>query len=95
MNSSAAATSLTYNVDAYLGSFKIPIEFVPADQKDACKGLTSGTCPVKEGDVVTHKVNLPVEAPMEATIHMEAYVTDQNKKAIFCYRTTVTVKDVL
>lgn len=50
---------------------------------------------MNDGDVVTHTVKLPVEAPYEATISMEAYVTDQNKKALFCYRTTVTVKDVV
>ncbi|XP_063704527.1 uncharacterized protein LOC134833916 [Culicoides brevitarsis] len=88
-----ASSSLKYNVDAYLGSFKIPIDFVPAEDQDACKGLTSGKCPVKDGDVVTHQIKLPVEAPMEATISMEAYVTDENKKALFCYRTQITVKN--
>uniref|UniRef100_A0A336MJN9 CSON002077 protein n=1 Tax=Culicoides sonorensis TaxID=179676 RepID=A0A336MJN9_CULSO len=86
-------STLTYNVDAYLGTFKIPVEFVPEEEKDACKGLISGSCPAKAGDVVTHRVTLPVDAPMEATIHMEAYVTDENKQPIFCYRSTVTVVD--
>lgn len=71
------------------------MDFVPDNQKDVCKSLSDGKCPVKDGDVVTHKTKLPIEAPFEeVTIAMESYITDENKKPLFCYRTTVTVKNM-
>lgn len=88
-------SSLRYKVDAYLGSFKIPIDFVPSDKRDACQegALIKGGCPTLPGEVLIHQIELPVDAPYDGmTISMEAYMIDEASNPIFCYRSTVTVE---
>lgn len=91
--SANSTKTLTYRIDAWLGSFKIPLDFVPSNKRDACQSLQApSSCPADFGSILTHEIELPVEAPYEdITIHMEAQMIDEYNVPIFCYRTTVTV----
>lgn len=80
-----------YNVDAYLGPIKIPINIVHEDQRHACKWLVVGSCPLEKGAVITHKVKWSVGVPIQAVVDMEFYIRSRNLKPSFCYRSTFQI----
>lgn len=70
-------TTLTLTIIAYiLGK---PIDVTPVDN-NGCDYLVNLECPLKNGDVVTVRVNVP-----KLTDH-EIYLVDDNKNKQVCFR---------
>jgi hypothetical protein len=69
--------------------YKLPEEVV----KDGCKHtITSGECPLKQGELYNFKLGLPVESPLaNINVAMEFKLLGDDKKVLFCYKMQMRV----
>ncbi|XP_034238291.1 NPC intracellular cholesterol transporter 2-like [Thrips palmi] len=69
------------------------LEF-PLKQKNACKSLTNAECPLDKYEVVTYKLELPVESTYPSiSLVVDIGLRDKNQRYMMCYRLNLAVVD--
>jgi len=66
----------------------------PYPEKDACKALTNGECPLDEGDQVTYNLRMPIDENYPSIkLNIEFALLDENKNVQVCFNVDAKVTD--
>uniref|UniRef100_A0A182RQ16 MD-2-related lipid-recognition domain-containing protein n=1 Tax=Anopheles funestus TaxID=62324 RepID=A0A182RQ16_ANOFN len=83
--------SLVPQIQTIFAGATIPFE-LPDDQKDACKSLIGGMCPVSQDEDVTYQLRIPVLASYPSiTLTVELKLVDQDDTAVTCFQLAAKV----
>jgi len=87
----ADAETLTPRVRVNI--FGITINY-PYPERDGCKSLTNGECPLDEGDRATYNLRMPIDANYPSVkLNIEFALVDENKNVQVCFNVDAEVID--